>query len=192
MGHTAGGAVKPESGAESESVPESVPEPVPGPVSAVRYALGVLGLLLIGIGGRHLASQPDPYDVLVWLGGALVLHDGVLAPLVLAVGLLVAAVPARRVVRGALVTGGALVLVTLPLLLRPGVPPNPSALPLPYARNLLLLLAVVTGVTVVWVGLTRLRWRGTPGVRDKRAMSSEVDSRAPEGREPDSQAPPEG
>ncbi|WP_234439540.1 MULTISPECIES: hypothetical protein [Streptomyces] len=184
--------MKPESGAESESVPESVPEPVPGPVSAVRYALGVLGLLLIGIGGRHLASQPDPYDVLVWLGGALVLHDGVLAPLVLAVGLLVAAVPARRVVRGALVTGGALVLVTLPLLLRPGVPPNPSALPLPYARNLLLLLAVVTGVTVVWVGLTRLRWRGTPGVRDKRAMSSEVDSRAPEGREPDSQAPPEG
>ncbi|MDQ1006992.1 hypothetical protein QFZ82_001477 [Streptomyces sp. V4I23] len=128
-------------------------------VSVVRYALGALGLLLIGIGGWHLAARPDPYDVLLWMAGALVLHDGVLAPVVLAVGLLVAAVPARPVVRGALVTGGALVLVTLPLLLRPEAPPNPSALPLPYVRNLLLVLAVVAGVALAWVGLTRLRRR---------------------------------
>ncbi|MGW0699839.1 hypothetical protein ACWD0A_11020 [Streptomyces sp. NPDC002867] len=142
-------------------------------MSVVRYALGALGLLLIGIGGRHLAARPDPYDVLLWMAGALVLHDGVLAPVVLAVGLLVAAVPARPVVRGALVTGGALVLVTLPLLLRPGAPPNPSALPLPYVRNLLLVLAVVAGVALAWVGLTRLRRR----VRTSRAGP---------------QAPPEG
>jgi hypothetical protein len=125
-------------------------------VSVVRYALGALGLLLIGVGGRQLAALPGPYDVLLWMAGALVLHDGVLAPVVLAVGLLVAAVPARPVVRGALVTGGALVLVTLPLLLRPGAPPNPSALPLPYARNVLLVLAVVAGGALAWVGLTRL------------------------------------
>lgn len=129
-------------------------------VSVVRCALGALGLLLIGVGGRQLAAQPDPYDVLLWMAGALVLHDGVLAPVVLAVGLLVAALPARPVVRGALVTGGALVLVTLPLLVRPGAPPNPSALPLPYARNLLLVLAVVAAVALAWVGLTRLRRRG--------------------------------
>lgn len=127
-------------------------------VSATRWVLGALGLLLIGIGAWHLAAQPDPFDVLVWLAGALLLHDGVLAPLVLAVGLLVAAVPARRVVRGALITCGALVLVTLPVLLRPGAPPNPSALPLPYVRNLVLVLALVAGLAAGVAGLPRL-WR---------------------------------
>ncbi|MFI8100627.1 hypothetical protein [Streptomyces sp. NPDC086023] len=132
------------------------------PVSLARWGLGLLGVLLIGIGGRHLSSLPDPYAVLVWLGGALVLHDGVVAPLVLAVGLLVAALPARPVVRAALVTAGALVLVTLPLLLRPGAPPNPSALPLPYARNLLLVLAVVAGCATAAALLARLRRRRHP------------------------------
>lgn len=125
-----------------------------------RGALGAFGLLLIGVGGWHLAAQPDPYGVLVWLGGALVLHDALVAPLVLATGLLVAAVPAgRRAVRAALITAGALVLITLPLLLRPGAPPNPSALPLPYARNLLLVLAAVAVVTVASVLLARRRRR---------------------------------
>lgn len=112
-------------------------------MKGVRLFLGGAGLLLIAIGGRLLADLPDPFDVLVWMGGALVLHDGIIAPLVLAAGLAVAAVPARGLVRGALLTAGVLVLVTLPLLLRPGTPPNPSALPLPYGRNLLLVLAAV-------------------------------------------------
>ncbi|MCX5193270.1 hypothetical protein OOK31_05080 [Streptomyces sp. NBC_00249] len=125
-----------------------------------RYAVGALGLLLIAVGARLVAGLPDPLDVLVWLGGALVLHDGILAPLVLAAGLLIAAVPARGLLRGALVTGGALVLVTLPALLRPGAPVNPSALPLPYGRNLLIVLAVVAAVTAaVWLAKTRPRGR---------------------------------
>ncbi|WP_438309823.1 hypothetical protein ACSHWO_02245 [Streptomyces sp. HUAS TT3] len=107
--------------------------------SAVRRGLGGPGLLLAGIGARHHAAQPHREGVQVWLAGALVLHDGVLAPLVLAGGLLVAAGPARPVVRGALFTCGALVLVALPVLLRPGAPPNPSALPLPDARDLALI-----------------------------------------------------
>ncbi|MFJ6934736.1 hypothetical protein [Streptomyces sp. NPDC101132] len=131
-------------------------------MSPARWVVGGLGVLLIGIGGWHLAAQPDPYAVLVWLGGALVLHDGVLAPLVLAVGLLVAALPARPVVRAALVTAGALVLVTLPLLLRPGAPPNPSALPLPYGRNLLLVLAAVAVCATAAALLARLRSRRRP------------------------------
>lgn len=130
-------------------------------MKAFRYALGALGLLLIAIGGRLVAGLPDPLDVVVWLGGALVLHDGIIAPLVLAAGLLVAAVPARGLVRGALITGGALVLVTLPALLRPGAPVNPSALPLPYGRNLLVVLAAVAAVTAV-VALVRRGRRSRP------------------------------
>ncbi|MCX5381515.1 hypothetical protein [Streptomyces sp. NBC_00091] len=121
-----------------------------------RYALGALGLLLVAIGGRLVAGLPDPLGVLVWLGGALVLHDGVIAPLVLATGLLVAGVPARGLVRGALITAGALVLVTLPALLRPGAPVNPSALPLPYGRNLAVVLAVVGAVAAATWLLRRL------------------------------------
>ncbi|MFD9302770.1 hypothetical protein ACFWCB_08785 [Streptomyces sp. NPDC060048] len=123
----------------------------------LRWLLGGCGLLLIAIGGRLLSVLPDPLDVMVWLGGALVLHDAVVAPLVLACGLAVAAVPARGVVRGALLTASALVLVTLPLLLRPGPPPNPSALPLPYGRNLALVLVAVA----VAAGVVALagRWR---------------------------------
>ncbi|MCX5301346.1 hypothetical protein OG898_33615 [Streptomyces sp. NBC_00193] len=123
----------------------------------MRLLLGGAGLLLIAIGGRLLADLPDPLDVLVWMGGALVLHDGIIAPLVLAAGLAVAAVPARGLVRGALLTAGALVLVTLPLLLRPGTPPNPSALPLPYGRNLLLVLAAVA--VAAGVMAVAGRWR---------------------------------
>ncbi|MEU9037321.1 hypothetical protein AB0D45_20810 [Streptomyces sp. NPDC048352] len=131
-------------------------------MTVYRYALGALGLLLIGIGGRLVAGLPDPLGVLVWLGGALVLHDGVIAPLVLGAGLLVAAGPGRGVVRGALVTGGALVLVTLPALLRPGTPVNPSALPLPYGRNLLLVLA---GVGLAAGAARLLRRRPAPPPR---------------------------
>lgn len=133
-------------------------------VGVVRYVLGGLGLLLMAIGGRQLSVLPQSEDVAVWLVGALVLHDGLIAPLVLAGGFLIAAVPARGVLRGALIVGGSLVLITLPLLVRPGSPPNPSALPLPYGRNLLLVLAVVAIAAVVVAVAARYRPRH-PGRR---------------------------
>ncbi|MEV6250797.1 hypothetical protein AB0M38_32195 [Streptomyces sp. NPDC051742] len=135
--------------------------------AVLRYATGGLGLALIGVGAWRVAAQPDPADVLVWLAGAVVLHDGILAPLVLAVGLLLAGNAKnagitgrfeRAWVRGALLVAGGLIIVTLPLLLRPGAPPNPSALPLPYTRNLLALLAVIAVVTTATI-LVRRRAR---------------------------------
>nr|WP_206324974.1 MULTISPECIES: hypothetical protein [unclassified Streptomyces] len=122
----------------------------------MRYAVGGLGVGLIGLGAWLVAAEPAPGSVLVWLAGALVVHDGVLAPLVLAVGVLIAGRPERGLWRGALVIAGSVVLVTLPLLLRPGPPPNPSALPLPYGRNLVIVLAAVA----VGAGLLHLarRW----------------------------------
>ncbi|MFD8008824.1 hypothetical protein [Streptomyces sp. NPDC058955] len=126
----------------------------------LRYGAGCLGLVLIGIGAWRVADQPDPLGVLVWLAGAVVLHDGIIAPLVLVVGLSLVGRPERGVLRGALVVAGSLVLITLPLLLRPGEPPNPSALPLPYGRNLVVVLAAVAVVTVAVI-LVR-RWRRRP------------------------------
>lgn len=124
---------------------------------AARAGLGGAGLFLLAVGGRHIEQLRDPYEVLVWLAGAVLVHDALLAPLVLAAGLLVAALPARRALRTALVTGGALTLVALPALLRPGSPANPSVLPLPYGRNLLLLLGLTAAAGVAGALLARRR-----------------------------------
>ncbi|MFD0369601.1 hypothetical protein [Streptomyces sp. NPDC127114] len=128
--------------------------------NVLRYGAGALGLGLIGLGAWLVAVEPDPAGVLAWLVGALVLHDGILAPLVLAAGLLLVGRPQRGLLRGTLVVAGSVVLVTLPLLVRPGEPPNPSALPLPYARN----LAIVLGAVAVAAGALHLvrRWRARP------------------------------
>ncbi|MET9930432.1 MULTISPECIES: hypothetical protein [unclassified Streptomyces] len=119
------------------------------PLRTLRHAVGGLGVGLMGLGTWLVAAGPDPGDVLVWLAGALVVHDGVVAPLVLTLGLLIAERPERGLWRGVLVVSGSVVLVALPLLLRPGPPPNPSALPLPYGRNLVIVLAVVAVGAVV-------------------------------------------
>ncbi len=128
-------------------------------VSVLRYGLGALGVALVGLGAWLVAAEPDPLGVSVWLAGALVLHDGILAPLVLAVGLLLVGRRRRGPLRGALLVAGSVVLVTLPLLVRPGAPPNPSALPLPYGRNLAIVLVSVAVVTGVPVAVRRWRER---------------------------------
>ncbi|MHC5908208.1 hypothetical protein ACVNF4_30640 [Streptomyces sp. S6] len=122
---------------------------------ALRVGTGVAGTALIGVGVFLLAGVPDPGDVLVWLGGAVVLHDGVVVPFVLLVG----AVVGRGLVRGALVVAGALTVVAAPVLLRPGVTANPSVLPLDYPRNWLLAMAGVATVTGVWWAVRRVRRR---------------------------------
>ncbi|MEV7375285.1 hypothetical protein AB0O51_30895 [Streptomyces sp. NPDC090301] len=126
----------------------------------LRYGVGGLGIALIGIGAWRVATQADPVGVVVWLAGAVVLHDGLIAPLVLAVGLLLVGRAERGVLRGALIVAGSLTLVTLPLLVRPGEPPNPSALPLPYGRNLVIVLAAVATVAAAVI-LVR-QWRARP------------------------------
>ncbi|MFB7631367.1 hypothetical protein ACFC0M_10535 [Streptomyces sp. NPDC056149] len=93
--------------------------------------------------------------VVVWLGGAIVLHDAVIAPLVLVVGLVLARSGARGPARGALIVAGALTVVALPVLLRPGAPANPSVLPLDYPRNWVI---AVGGVVAVSALLAVARW----------------------------------
>ncbi|MEX0171098.1 hypothetical protein [Streptomyces sp. LMG1-1-1.1] len=123
----------------------------------LRYGIGGVGLALMGLGAWLTAGEPEPLGVLVWLAGALVLHDGILAPLVLGVGLLLVGRSRRGLLRGASVVAGSVLLVTLPLLVRPGAPANPSVLPLPYGRNLAIVLAAVAVVTGVLYLVRRRR-----------------------------------
>ena len=101
---------------------------------------GVLGLLRNG-------GRTHPPELATWLVGSAVVHDALIAPAVLAVGLLVARlapVRVRRFLQAGLAITGMLVLATFPFVggfgKRPG---NPSALPLDYGRGLLVVLCSV-------------------------------------------------
>jgi hypothetical protein len=117
----------------------------------LRIAVGTAGVAGMALGTVLLASPQvgERLAVLWWLGGAVLLHDGVLVPVVLAVG---AVLPPRlrRSARGALITAACLTVVALPVLLRPGHPANPSLLPLDYRRNLLVALVAVAAVAAAW------------------------------------------
>src|SRR5947209_3825733 len=104
----------------------------------LRLAVGTLGLAVMGIGLAILLTDPyirDPLAVGRWLVGAVLLHDGVLVPLVLAIGAGLRVLPLRGPLRGGLIIAGALTAVALPMILAPGTPANPSVLPLDYLRN---------------------------------------------------------
>src|SRR5262245_10595335 len=109
-------------------------------VSVMRVLTGAAGLALMGVGASLLLDVARLTGVLLWLGGALVLHDALIAPLVLLIGLVLVRGGVRGPVRGALLVAGALTAVALPVLLRPGTPANSSVLPLDYPRNWLLTL----------------------------------------------------
>lgn len=131
-------------------------------VSVTRVLAGAAGLALMGVGASSLLDVPDLMDVLVWLGGALVLHDALIAPLVLLAGLVLVRGGVRGPVRGALLVAGALTAVALPVLLRPGPRANSSVLPLDYPRNWLLTLlavATVTALVLAAKGFSRHRRR---------------------------------
>jgi hypothetical protein len=100
--------------------------------------------------------------VAVFLAAVIVLHDAVFQPVILGVGALTRrVVPAggRPAVQAAGLISVAVSVVALPFVLGFGRrPDNPSALPLPYGRGLLLILIVVW---VVALGVAVMRRKGS-------------------------------
>ncbi|MCY0918764.1 hypothetical protein OS965_11335 [Streptomyces sp. H27-G5] len=119
-----------------------------------RYALGALGLALMAWGGLLLVRQPEPWRIALWLAGAVVVHDGFVAPLVCAIAALTAAagLRLRGVPRAALIVAGSLTAIALPPLLRPGGAANATVLPLDYLRNWLLTMAAIAVLTLLYTG----------------------------------------
>ncbi|GAA1921475.1 hypothetical protein [Streptantibioticus ferralitis] len=132
----------------------------------IRLAVGAFGLTAMGIGLTILLTDPyvrDPIDVAQWLAGAVLLHDGALVPLVLAIG---AALRGPRwlrgPLRGGLIAAGCLTAVALPALVGPGTPAgNPTVLPLDYGRNWLIALGAVAAATAVVAAVSAVRARHT-------------------------------
>ncbi|MFL6062247.1 MAG: hypothetical protein ACJ72E_13520 [Marmoricola sp.] len=122
----------------------------------VRVLRGVLVVLGVGTGayGAHLLLDLGTDNLLAtgrWLIGGVVLHDGILAPVTIAVALVATKVwhrvPAPLVV-GAVVIG-TVTAVAIPVLGKPGLrPDNPTLLDRNYALGWWGLVAV-TAVAVV-------------------------------------------
>jgi hypothetical protein len=124
-------------------------------VKAARLCLGVLGaaatayglVLLVRLGTDQLAA------VLVWVVGGVVAHDGFIAPLVVALGVLVAVrAPSswRTPLVWVLVVLGPLTLVAVPVLGRFGAKAdNPTLLDRPYWVGYAVIVAAVLALAAI-------------------------------------------
>jgi hypothetical protein len=132
----------------------------------MRRLLIAAGALLMAyaMSGALLDSEVNKAGVAVFLAAVVVAHDGLFMPIVLAAGRVVRSfwVPA--------VISLPVLVVGLPLALGFGrSPDNPSALPLPYARNLI--------VTVGLIWLSALLARAVRAIRRHPAIRKRSERR---------------
>jgi hypothetical protein len=112
----------------------------------------VLGLVGVGLGlygiGRLFSSVPWSSLVLVgvWLVLALVIHDGLLSPAVVAVTVLLGRIPprGRRYLQFGLIVAALVTVIALPMISQQQrQPPSKALLQQDYQVNLMILLAII-------------------------------------------------
>jgi hypothetical protein len=136
-----------------------------------QAGLIVVGALLLALGGLVLVLDVGPSKFLgiaTWFAGAIILHDGILAPIVFGASLLLRRAGKRipfgalLIVQGAVVVGAITALLVVPQQLKRAIgTANPTILPLDYGVNLVVFTAVLVAVTVLAVlgYLRRVRTR---------------------------------
>ena len=138
-----------------------------------RLLLGALGVAVATYGGWLLLQEDlsDLVDTAVWLAGGVVLHDFVLVPLTLLLGLaLVRLLPAnlRAPVAGGLVVLGTVTLMAVPVLGGWGAnADNPTILDRNYPVGWLVAAGVTMLVVVVTIVLRAGGRSGGPGARGR-------------------------
>jgi len=116
----------------------------------IRVLLAAIGIAMIGYGGWRIVTNPratQPVHVGEWLLGALVLHDGVLAVVIVVVGWLLArAIPgrARAYVQGGLITAGLVTAIAVvDIYRRDKSAPGQALLEQDYRAHLVILLLMI-------------------------------------------------
>ena len=132
--------------------------------STPRLLLGTIGAAMICYGGWQIfnhSGATKPAKVGEWLIAALILHDGVLAWLVIAAGWLVARTArgrARAYLQGALICAALITVIALPLIYRRGKSaPGLTLLEQNYVAHLLLLLGILVAVVSAAYAVRTLR-----------------------------------
>lgn len=134
-------------------------------MTGLRIALGVLGVVALGYGaGRLLLGLPMATLLVLaaWLLVALLVHHGVLQPVLLAVGAALQRLPdrARGFVQAGLIMVGAVTIIAMPLLLRQRSQPAAKAMLLQdYGLNLAVLVVIIVVGTLIAYGVARARAR---------------------------------
>ena len=147
-------------------------------MKAWRIAFAASGILLGLFGVFRLLTEVPIANLVVlagWMIGAVIIHDGILSPAVIAVGWFVTrTVPARarRYVQGGLIAGGLITVVAIPLILRAGQEPASKAiLRQNFGGNLTILLGLVAAASLLLYALRVARdgrgVAGTPAPSDR-------------------------
>ena len=146
--------------------PRATDPPVGVPPPWWRWLFLLPGLAAVGYGAHGLLTAGDRVPLgswLTWFLGGVLVHDLVVAPLWIGLGWLAARLlprAARPAVAVGAVVSGVLVLVALPFVLGFGADPaNPSFLPRPYGRDLLLLVGAVGLAAGAWAAVAVHRAR---------------------------------
>ncbi len=121
-----------------------------------RISLAVAGILLGLFGAMRLLTEV-PIDMLVvlatWMIAAIVIHDGVVSPLIIAVGWALARwIPprARRYVQFSLIVAGLIAVIAIPLAYREDTQPQAeSMLQQNYLGNLTFMVSIVAAISLV-------------------------------------------
>lgn len=141
----------------------------------VRAVIGGAGGLLAAFGVFRLVSEIPVGSLLalsVWLAGALVLHDAVLSPGLLGLGAVIRHAPARirGYLQGALIAGGIVSVIAIPLIYRTGSQPRVKAiLDQDFRRNLAVLFAIISVTALagyLWRVIRERRTASSPGATD--------------------------
>jgi len=134
----------------------------------IRLVLGAAGVAVLGYGLVGLPTELGPAQLLgllTWMAVAVLLHDGVLVPLSTAAGFGLTRAGSRlqpasaAVLRGALLTGSLVTLLTALLLKAQSVARKSTVLEADYAVNLACLWAVLAVVSAVAILLLQRRGR---------------------------------
>lgn len=137
-------------------------------MKAWRIILAVSGIALTLFGVFRLFTE-IPFRSLVFLGvwmlAALLIHDGVLSPLVVTVGWLLRRVPdrARRFLQVGLIVSSLVTVIALPMIYLRGSQPEVKALLLRnYGANLTVIIGIVAVVTLALYAVRVARDRPQP------------------------------
>jgi hypothetical protein len=118
-----------------------------------RIALATLGLGLVGVGLVVLMQEVTPthyLGILSWFIGALIIHDGIIAPVVF----FVTVVMRRRLER---VPGGIVALIAVPEIIKKSIGTlSSSILPQNYALHLGLFVVALVVLTLGAIAAYRL------------------------------------
>ena len=121
-----------------------------------RIVLAAIGVLAVLYGILNLVVHIPGQTLLwvvVWLVAAVLIHHGVLSPVVVAVSsVLRRVVPdrGRRYLQAALITAAPVTVIAIPMIYRQGTqPPSKAILLQNFGANLALLLGVIAGLTLI-------------------------------------------